>query len=33
MATPIGILGGIRGVFFFNIGGAGLEGRELQDLG
>lgn len=23
MATPIGILGGIRGAFFFNIGGAG----------
>ena len=26
MATPIGILGGIRGVFFANLGGAGLEG-------
>ncbi len=26
MATPIGILGGIRGVFFANLGGAGLDG-------
>ncbi len=25
MATPIGILGGIRGVFFFNIGGAWFD--------
>ena len=33
MATPIGILGGIRGVFFFNIGGAALDGPDLQDLG
>ncbi len=30
MATPIGILGGIRGVFFANIGGAGLEGRDFK---
>ena len=30
MATPIGILGGIRGVFFFNIGGAGLEGPAFK---
>jgi outer membrane protein assembly factor BamA len=30
MATPIGILGGIRGVFFFNIGGAGLYGQDFQ---
>jgi hypothetical protein len=30
MATPIGILGGIRGVFFFNVGGAGLEGRDFK---
>ena len=30
MATPIGILGGIRGVFFFNIGGAGLEGQNFK---
>jgi outer membrane protein assembly factor BamA len=30
MATPIGILGGIRGVFFFNVGGAGLEGQEFK---
>ena len=33
MATPVGILGGIRGVFFFNIGGAGLNDSELQGLG
>jgi hypothetical protein len=24
--TPIGVIGGLRGVFFFNFGGAGLEG-------
>jgi hypothetical protein len=30
MATPIGILGGIRGVFFFNFGGAGLEGNQFK---
>ena len=30
MATPIGILGGIRGVFFFNLGGAGLEGQPFK---
>ena len=30
MATPIGILGGIRGVFFFNVGGAGVEGRPFK---
>jgi outer membrane protein assembly factor BamA len=30
MATPIGILGGIRGVFFFNLGGAGYEGQEFK---
>ena len=30
MATPIGILGGIRGVFFFNLGGAGLEGLTFK---
>jgi hypothetical protein len=30
MATPIGVLGGIRGVFFFNIGGAGLDGQTFK---
>ena len=30
MATPIGILGGIRGVFFANFGGAGLEGQTFK---
>jgi hypothetical protein len=30
MATPIGILGGIRGVFFFNVGGTGFEGRPFK---
>jgi hypothetical protein len=30
MATPIGILGGIRGVFFFNIGGAALNDQPFQ---
>ena len=30
MATPIGILGGIRGVFFANIGGAGLENQSFK---
>jgi len=30
MATPIGILGGIRGVFFANLGGAGLEGLDFK---
>ena len=30
MATPIGILGGIRGVFFANLGGAGLEGIDFK---
>ena len=33
MATPIGILGGIRGVFFANIGGAGLQRLPFQNLG
>ena len=32
MATPIGILGGIRGVFFFDVGGAGLEGQSFKIL-
>jgi outer membrane protein assembly factor BamA len=30
MATPIGILGGIRGVFFFNVGGAALENQSFK---
>ena len=30
MATPIGILGGIRGVFFFNIGGAALDNQSFK---
>jgi hypothetical protein len=30
MATPIGILGGVRGVFFANLGGAGLEGLSFK---
>jgi hypothetical protein len=30
MATPIGILGGIRGVFFANLGGAGLDGLPFK---
>ena len=29
MATPIGILGGIRGTFFFNLGVANLEGTDI----
>ena len=29
MATPIGILGGIRGTFFFNFGVANLEGTDI----
>lgn len=30
LATPIGILGGIRGTFFANVGGASWEGRDFQ---
>lgn len=30
MATPIGILGGIRGVFFFDIGGAALSNQPFK---
>ena len=30
MATPIGILGGIRGVFFFNLGGTGFDGLPFK---
>jgi WD40 repeat protein len=29
MATPLGVLGGIRGTGFFNIGGAGLNGQSF----
>lgn len=29
MATPIGVLGGVRGNFFFDIGGAGLNGTPF----
>jgi hypothetical protein len=28
--TPIGVIGGLRGVFFFNFGGAGYEGRAMK---
>jgi WD40-like Beta Propeller Repeat len=27
--TPIGVVGGLRGVFFFNVGGAGYEGQAM----
>ena len=30
MLTPIGILGGVRGVFFANLGGARWEGQDYQ---
>jgi outer membrane protein assembly factor BamA len=30
MLTPIGILGGIRGVFFANLGGAHFEGQSFK---
>ena len=30
MATPIGILGGIRGAFFANVGGATWEGQSFK---
>ncbi|MBI2834863.1 MAG: PD40 domain-containing protein [Acidobacteria bacterium] len=30
MATPIGVLGGIRGVFFFNVGAAGLNNAPFK---
>ncbi|MBM63205.1 MAG: hypothetical protein CL484_09685 [Acidobacteria bacterium] len=29
MLTPIGVLGGVRGTFFFDVGGAGLNGRPF----
>jgi hypothetical protein len=28
--TPIGVIGGLRGVFFFNFGGVGYEGRAMN---
>jgi outer membrane protein assembly factor BamA len=28
--TPIGVVGGLRGVFFFNFGGAGYEGLPMK---
>ena len=28
--TPIGVIGGLRGVFFFNFGGAGFEGLKMN---
>jgi hypothetical protein len=30
MLTPIGVLGGIRGTFFFNVGGASLNGSSFK---
>jgi hypothetical protein len=30
MLTPVGVLGGIRGVFFFNIGAAGFNGQPFK---
>ena len=30
MLTPIGVLGGIRGAFFFNFGGAGLNNEPFK---
>ena len=32
MLTPVGVLGGLRGVFFFNMGGAGFNGSRLHTL-
>jgi outer membrane protein assembly factor BamA len=32
MLTPIGVLGGIRGVFFANLGGANFEGQSFTLL-
>jgi hypothetical protein len=28
--TPLGVIGGLRGVFFANLGAAGVEGRAMQ---
>jgi WD40-like Beta Propeller Repeat len=30
MATPLGVLGGIRGVFYFDLGGAGLASQPFK---
>jgi WD40 repeat protein len=30
MLTPVGVLGGLRGVFFANMGGAGFNGRSFR---
>jgi hypothetical protein len=30
MLTPIGVLGGLRGAFFFNIGGAGFNNQDFR---
>jgi hypothetical protein len=30
MLTPVGVLGGLRGVFFFNIGGGGFNGQSFS---
>ena len=30
MLTPIGVLGGVRGSFFFNLGGASVKGAPFQ---
>ncbi|HSL23574.1 MAG TPA: hypothetical protein VK886_18735 [Vicinamibacterales bacterium] len=30
MLTPLGVMGGIRGVIFFNMGAAGLKGQPLK---
>ena len=32
MLTPLGVLGGVRGAFFFNLGGAALNGAPFQLL-
>ncbi len=33
MLTPIGVLGGIRGVFFANMGGGHFDGAAIQVVG
>ena len=30
MATPLGVVGGIRGVFYFNVGGAALDNQPFK---
>jgi hypothetical protein len=30
MLTPLGVMGGIRGTFFFNVGAAGLKGQSMK---